>query len=208
MSLVGLAASGILGLAFAASASAVPAGEPTPVSLEDALRLGDLHSPLVRRAQAETTVVAAHDVGASLILPSNPIVAVVAGSRREPAPPNGVQRSLQCIAHLEQTIEVAGQRGARRAVVRQSLDVAASREALARSETRARVRTAFMKGLITAAQARAARAPETIVDQLFEAVRVVIQASRDVGEARRAQLAAIQDFWHAVVEPDRASGAL
>jgi outer membrane protein TolC len=103
VSLVGLIASGILGLAFSPGDSAVPAGATTPVSLEEALRLGDLHSPLVRRAQAETT---------------------------------------------------DGWRAGK-----------------------------------------------------FDLFRV-IQASRDVGEARRAQLAAIEDFWQAVVELDRATGAI
>ena len=41
----------------------------------------------------------------------------------------------------------------------------------------------------------------------FDLFRVV-QASRDVGEARRSQLEAIRDFWQAVIDLDRATGAI
>jgi outer membrane protein, heavy metal efflux system len=184
VSLAGALGCGVIGLAMFAGGSAPPAPGLTPLSLEEALRLGDLHSPLVRRARAESSVVAARDVGASLIFPSNPGAALIVGPRREPLAPSGTQRSLQFIAHLEQTIEVAGQRGARRAVVRRSLDVAAARQALALSETRARIRTAYMQGLITAAQARAARGRETIVNQVYEAVKVKV----DKGAASQIDL--------------------
>ena len=36
----------------------------------------------------------------------------------------------------------------------------------------------------------------------------VIQASRDVGDARRAELEALRDFWQAVIALDRATGAI
>jgi outer membrane protein, heavy metal efflux system len=120
-------------------------------------------------------VVTARDVGASLVLPSNPVAAVLVGPRRETTGPNGTEQGLQYIGRLEQTVEVAGQRGLRRAVVRKALDVAAAREALALSESRARIRAIYMQGLITEAQARAARGRETIVNQLFEAVKVKVE---------------------------------
>ena len=36
----------------------------------------------------------------------------------------------------------------------------------------------------------------------------VIQASREAGEARRAQLGSVRDFWRAVIALDRATGAI
>ncbi len=185
-----------------------PAKAATPISLDEALRLGELHSPLVRRARAETRLVAAREIGASLILPSNPVVAAVVGPRRESGPLGSVH-GLQYVARLEQTVEVAGQRGARREVVRRSLDVAAAREVVARSESRARIRSVYIKGLITAAQARAARGREQIVNQLYEAVKVKvdkgassqidlkmaeIEAGRLVRERIAAELAAVESI--------------
>jgi cobalt-zinc-cadmium efflux system outer membrane protein len=175
MLLACLLSSCIFGLAPSAGGSAAAGQEATPISLEEALRLGEQHSPLVRRARAETTVVGARDVGASLILPSNPVAAVVAGPRRESGGPSGSEQGIQYVGRLEQTVEVAGQRGMRRAAVRKALDVASAREALALSESRARIRSVYMTGLITAAQARAARGRETIVNQLFEAVKVKVE---------------------------------
>ncbi len=185
-----------------------PASVATPISLDEALRLGELHSPLVRRARADTRLVAAREVGASLILPTNPIVAAVAGPRRESGPAGSAQ-GLQYVARLEQTVEVAGQRGARREVVRRALDVAAARELVARSESRARIRSVYIQGLITAAQAMAARGREKIVNQLYEAVKVrvdkgassqidlklaEIEAGRLVRERVAAELAAVESI--------------
>jgi cobalt-zinc-cadmium efflux system outer membrane protein len=151
-----------------------PARSTVPVSLDEALRLGELHSPLVRRARADKQVVAARDVGASLILTSNPVVSGVAGPRRETRA-TGTERGLQFVARLEQTVEVAGQRGARREVVRRALDAASAREALARSENRARIRSAYIGGLIAAAQAQMARGRETIVRRLQDAVKIRVE---------------------------------
>jgi cobalt-zinc-cadmium efflux system outer membrane protein len=161
-------------IASSGGAPPAPGPEAKALSLEDALRLGDQQSPMLRRARAEAHVVAARDVGASLVLPSNPLIAVVAGGRKEGAPA-GAQQGLQYMAHLEQTIEVGGQRGARRAVVARAVDVAAAREAIALSETHARVRSAYMASLVTAAQARTARQRETLVNQLYEAVKVRVE---------------------------------
>ena len=165
----------ILALAPSEASPVARAKDAIPVSLEEALQRGDVHSPFVRRAHGERSVVAARDVGASLILPSNPVAALIVGPRRESDGVNPVRRGLQYVAHLEQTIEVGGQRGARREVVRRALDVASAREALALSESRARIRTAYIAGLITAAQAHAARSREVLVSQLYEAVKVKVE---------------------------------
>ena len=133
---------------------------------------------------------AARDVGASLILPSNPVAALIVGPRRESDGVNPVRRGLQYVAHLEQTIEVGGQRGARREVVRRALDVASAREALALSESRARIRTAYIAGLITAAQAHAARSREVLVSQLYEAVKVKVE--KGAGSQINLKLAEIE----------------
>ena len=72
----------------AAPAAAAPAAGGQ-LSLEDALRAAEETSPLLRRARAERDAVAARDVGASVLLPSNP---VIGGGGRPAARRPAVQR--------------------------------------------------------------------------------------------------------------------
>ena len=74
-----------------AAARPPPGGRARHLSLEDALRSAEETSPLVRRARAERDAVAARDVGASVLLPSNPVIAGGAGPRREGPPANVVE---------------------------------------------------------------------------------------------------------------------
>jgi cobalt-zinc-cadmium efflux system outer membrane protein len=110
--------------------------------------------------------VAARDVGASLLLPSNPIVSGAAGPYREP----GIS-SVEILLHAEQTIEIGGQRGARRAVVSRAVAAAAWREQVARMETHARVRAAYVAAQLARAQQEAASAREALMTTLLDAVR-------------------------------------
>ena len=109
----------ILSLGTFAPARAAAAPAPAAaghLSLEDALRSAEETSPLLRRARAERDAVAARDVGASVLLPSNPVIAAGAGPRKELVPPANVisERGLQYFVHAEQTVEIGGQRSARR----------------------------------------------------------------------------------------------
>ncbi len=136
------------------------------VTLVDALARAESASPLVRRARAEREVVAARDVGASALLPSNPLVSGAAGPYREP----GIS-SVELLLHAEQTVEIGGQRGARRAVVSRAVQAAAWREQVARIETRARVRSAYVAAQLARAQQEAAVAREALMVTLLDAVR-------------------------------------
>ena len=126
------------------------------------LARAEASSPLLRRARAERQAVAAREVGAALLFPSNPAVSGAAGPRRDPSG-NG----LEFLLHAEQTIEIGGQRSARRAVVSRALvppscASSGARRAVARvrrrvrrgAAGRARVRR---KGGARGADARAAR---------------------------------------------------
>jgi cobalt-zinc-cadmium efflux system outer membrane protein len=139
---------------------------PAVLTLAEALVRAEAASPLVRRARAEREVVAARDVGASTLLPSNPVVGGTAGPYREP----GIS-SVEILLHAEQTIEIGGQRGARRAVVSRALQTAAWREQVARTETRARVRAAYVAAQLARAQQDAAAAREALMVTLLDAVR-------------------------------------
>jgi cobalt-zinc-cadmium efflux system outer membrane protein len=166
---------------FAAPApvgAAAPSGPPAAVlTLADALGRAEATSPLVRRARGERQAVAAREVGASVLMPSNPVVSGAAGPRREPG-----DRGVEFLFHAEQAIEIGGQRGARRQVVSRAVEAADLRLAVARAETRARVRAAYVGAQLAEARVRAAAEREALVGQLLDAVRarVASGASSDV----------------------------
>lgn len=181
----------------AGGAAQPPPASPVPVlTLGEALARAEAASPLVRRAHAERQLVAAREVGASLLFPSNPVLAAGAGPYRDPA-----GSSIELLAHGEQTVEIGGQRGARRAVVRHAVEAAGWREQAARVETRARVRAAYVGAQLAQAQQEAAAAREALMLALLDAVRARVSggASSDVdleqarlerGVATRAKLEA------------------
>ena len=153
------------------------------LALDEALRLAEQTSPLVRRARAEREVVASRDVGASVWFPSNPVIGGGAGPRRE-GPPSSVvtEKGVQYFAHAEQTVEIGGQRSARREVVSRALRTAELRVAVARAETRARVRAAYVGTQLALARVDAATQREALVAKLLDAVsaRVAGGASSSV----------------------------
>jgi cobalt-zinc-cadmium efflux system outer membrane protein len=160
-----------------------PVANARRLTLEEALRAAEAASPLVRRARAERDAVAARDVGASVLLPTNPVIGGGVGPRREGPPSNLVdERGLQYFLHAEQTVEVGGQRSARRAVVSKALHTAELRVEVARAETRARVRAAYVGTQLALARVDAATQREALVAKLLEAVsaRVAGGASSNV----------------------------
>ncbi len=185
-----------------AAARPVAAAPPVPetqarvgeaLTLAEALARAEEASPLLRRARAERQAVAAREIGASLLLPSNPVVSGAAGPRRDP---NG--DGIEYLLHAEQTIEIGGQRSARRAVVGRALRTAELREQVARAETVARVHAAYVGAQLARARVDMEGAREALVAKLLDAVQNRVQggASSDVdlelarlerGIARRAR---------------------
>jgi outer membrane protein, heavy metal efflux system len=157
--------------------SASPTTSPTVLTLAEALSRAEAASPLVRRARADRDATAAREVGASLLLPSNPVVSAAAGPRHD----NG-QRGIETLLHAEQTFEIGGQRSARRALVSRAVETATLREEVARIETRARVRAAYVAAQLAGAQVDAAAERERLITALYDAVksRVASGASSNV----------------------------
>ena len=188
----------VLSTALFLIAAGAPA--PVPLTLDAALSRSEAASPLVRRARADRAAVGARDVGASQLLPANPLVAGSAGPRREEnPPPAGTQRGVQYFLHLEQMVEVGGQRGARRAAVAEAVRAADLRLEVARAETRARVRAVYVGAQLAQERVDAAAEREVLVTKLLAAVsaRVASGASSDVdlelarlerGSAARARM--------------------
>lgn len=129
---------------------------------------------------------AAQDVGARVLAPANPLIAVGAGPRRERSLNGGgvVDRGIQWNAHIEQTLEIAGQRGTRREEVAREVAVASWREVGARAETRARVRAIYVGAQLAQAQLRAAQRRAELVQQLVDGVRTRV----DTGAASAVDL--------------------
>jgi len=206
--MLALAAVSVVGTSLpTATAAAAPESDaaPTSLSLDEALTRAEAASVLVRRARADRALVASRDVGASLRLPTNPLASFGAGRRRE-ADGSGRAQGVQMAAHVEQTFEVAGQRGTRRAEVARQLDAAGWRETAARVETRARVRAAYVGTLLADAQMAASRRRVDLVRQLVDGVRTRVQtgaaSSVDLDLARVEQGRAIRD--RAAAEQSRA----
>lgn len=169
----------VLVMAFAMTALAPARAEA--LTLDEALARAEDESGLLRRARAERRAVAARAVGADLLLPTNPIAAFSAGPRREEA--NGTRsEGIAWSAHLEQSVEVAGQRGTRREEIGRFVGVAVAREAVVRAEIRARVRAAYVGAQLAGMQIRAAEKRAALVDQLVAGVRARVQngAASDV----------------------------
>ena len=183
--------------AAAGEGAGVAAAAPI-VTLSEALARAEAASPLVRRARAERETVAAREVGASLLLPANPVIAGAAGPRRE-----GDRRGVEYLLHVEQAIEIGGQRGARRAVVERALRTAGLREQVARMETRARVRAAYVAAQLAEAQVAAAAQREALVAALLDAVRARVES----GAASQVDLE-LARLEHGVVARAKAGAAL
>ena len=161
-------------LARPASAQSVGAPAPLGLSLPDAEARAEVASGLLLRARAETSVVAARSVGADLLLPANPVVAAAAGPRHEDTA--GTRVSGTAVgAHIEQMIEVAGQRGTRQQEVARAVDTARLREGVARAEIRARVRAAYKGAQLADEQIRSAQQRVTLTEQLVGGVETRVQ---------------------------------
>ena len=170
----------VVGIAPARATTTTDGG--TRLTLDDALARAEEASAVVRRATAEKTTAEARDVGASAVLPSNPLIAVGLGPRRELQEGAPTQKGVQYAIHAEQMVEVANQRGARRAEVAGAVEVARARVTLARAETRARMRAVYVGAQLAASQLRSARSRETLAGTLFDSVSTRVQtgAASDV----------------------------
>jgi outer membrane protein, heavy metal efflux system len=149
-------------------------GRPDAVvalTIEQALVRAEERSPLVRRALGERRVTEARRVGAAIALPSNPLLAASVGHRADSSGSVPLAQGVEWGLHLEQSFEIGGQRGARMAEVDRAVDVSSARLRLARVETRARVRSAYVAALLGHAQVQAALQSEQLAEQVLGSAR-------------------------------------
>jgi outer membrane protein, heavy metal efflux system len=145
-------------------------------SLDEALKRAEEASPIVRRARAERQVVAAKMAGAKTLLPYNPVVSTYLDARRDVSGSVPLANGFEWLVRLDQTLEIAGQRGTRINEVQKAIEVASLREGFARVEMRARVRTAYLTVRINEAHAEWARKREELGKRLYESARARGQA--------------------------------
>jgi cobalt-zinc-cadmium efflux system outer membrane protein len=151
------------------------AGRELALDLDQAVQRAREASALVRRARAQSQVTAARRVEASIALPANPALAFAVGPSRD-ATGALERRGLGYRLHVEQAIEIAGQRGTRLAEVDRAVDAATARERLAGIETGARARSAYVSALLAAALAETTADRETLARQLEDSVRARVEA--------------------------------
>jgi len=146
------------------------------LSLEDAVARAESFSPLVRRTRLERGVVAATRNGAAILLPSNPALSGSLGGRTDASGSLPAAQGLEGALRLEQTVEIAGQRGKRLDEVAAAVRVAKARERLALVETRARVRITYLAALIAQTQVDNARRREDLGHRILDSARARVKA--------------------------------
>ena len=128
--------------------------------------------------------------------PANPVIAGGGGAAPgRPAVERGHREGLQYFVHAEQTVEIGGQRSARREVVSRALRTAELRVAVARAETRARVRAAYVGTQLALARVDAATQREALVASCW---RRSARASR---AARRRTSISSWRGWNVAARP-------
>jgi cobalt-zinc-cadmium efflux system outer membrane protein len=185
----------------AVAETAEPHSAAITLSWDEARQRAEAASGLVRRTRAERQILLAGRVGAELLFPSNPVVALQGGYRREDGVAGERADGHPIAAHLEQTLEVAGQRATRRAQVEREIEAATWRERVAVAEIWARARATYVGVQLADAQVQAAARRVALVERLIEGVRARVESGAastvdlelarvEEGQARRAHLTA------------------
>jgi cobalt-zinc-cadmium efflux system outer membrane protein len=163
-------------------ASRVRAQEGQALTLQAALARAEERSPLVLRARGERRVVESHRVGADVVLPNNPFLSFAAGKRWDNSGSAPAAEGFEWGLHLEQALEIGGQRGTRLAEVDKAIAAAVARERFSRMEVRALVRATYIGALLFQSHVEAAKRREALSAQVLDSARqrAVAGAASDV----------------------------
>jgi cobalt-zinc-cadmium efflux system outer membrane protein len=192
-------------------------GEALALSLPAALARAEEHSPLVQRARAERRVAESFREGAGVPLLANPFLSFAAGKRWDNSGSVPAAEGFEWGLHLEQPLEIGGQRGTRLAEVDAAVAAAAARERLSRAEVRALVRGAYVAALLFRSQVEAAKKREELSAQVLESAmsRISAGAASDVdlnlaqserGRAKQERIEAEVEVGNAEAELRRLLG--
>lgn len=155
-------------------------GTATPqlLRVSDALRLAEENGAITVRSQNDLFRTESRRVQAEQWLSQNPYFTFLGGYRRETTS-DPVGTGFQYQIHLEQSLEVFGQRSARRSVASAQREVAQTLLAAARLDSRAQVLSAYVRSVLLAQQVEVSRRRESLAAQLLESART----RRDLGAA-------------------------
>lgn len=167
--------------AQAAQPSAADA--PFSLSLAETLRRGEQFVPLLVKARNEELIVQAKRAGAAMILPQNPYATFLGGYRRETTS-SPTATGFQYQVHVEQLIEVAGQRGTRLESVAAQLAVARAGSDHARTLTRALLQSTYTQAGLAEQRVLVAKDREEIAQRLLQSARV----RQEVGAASEIEV--------------------
>ena len=145
------------------------------LSLADALQRAAHNAPELVRAQNELRNAEARREGAGLWLSTNPLVSFLIGSRTEQQSVGPALRGVQHQLHVEQALEVAGQRWARLDVV--DAAVAAQQDAVAYEQLVARslIKALYVQCLLVERRLAVAQKREDVARQLLASAETRLQ---------------------------------
>ena len=156
---------------LAVAEESVPRSE---LSIGDALALAKLHIPQLVRAQSEQRVVESRREGAKLWLTQNPYASVLVGKRKETTS-DPIATGVQYQIHVEQALEIAGQRWARLSAVASQVEVAKAQTALAQVESRALLLTSYVQASLAEQRVMVALGREETAEQLLLSARARLE---------------------------------
>lgn len=180
-----------------ASASGTPATLRT-LTLDQALALIETANPALRIKQAELAAAEGVQADAAALFDSNPDLSTSQTRRETPQPGAGTQSLREWGAGVSQRVEIAGQRGYRRAAAGAAITALRAEIADTRLRVRAEATERFYR--VLALQQRIEI--ETQALKLFDETAAAIQKRREAGEDTRL------DANVASVEAERARNQL
>ena len=153
------------------------------LSLPEALRLGEQHVPLLVRARNDELLARAKREAAAMILPQNPYATFMGGYRRETTS-NPTATGFQYQVHVEQMLEIAGQRRTRLDSVAAQIGVAQANRDHAKTLSRALVHSTYLMASLAEQRVQVSEQRERIAERLLESARV----RKEVGAASEIDL--------------------
>lgn len=135
----------------------------------------DLYAPELVRARNQLAHTSARRVGAAHFFPSNPLASLMIGLRKEEQPDGTALRGIQHQLHIEQALEVAGQRWTRLSAVAAAVAVQRDVVEYARSLTRALVKALYVQCVLAEQRLAVAQKGEDVARQLLSSVQTRVQ---------------------------------
>jgi cobalt-zinc-cadmium efflux system outer membrane protein len=147
---------------------------PLQLSLDEAVRRAEEYVPALVRAKNDALLTAAKQAGAAVLLSQNPYASFLGGYRQETTS-SPTATGFQYQFHIEQPLELAGQRSTRIQSVQSQLAVASANTTYARVLTRALLQVAYVQTVLAEQRVAVDRSREEIGRRLLDSAKVRLQ---------------------------------